>query len=285
METEENPGGAPAPEPPADPMPPDPAPEAPAPAPGAPAGWAARTKAWIERTPRARWLVAAVPAAILLAVLAVFLPRFGKRAPTPVRAVPHYPPPISPPRAAPLPSVSSPPAAKPAPAKPAATPPAPASKTAEEAARELSAVLASKLASAIQAAQPAPSPPIETIYSAANLRDPFSKAGAAQSFKPKTFDPARDLALGDLALVGILRGPQLSEALFSDKRFGVHLVLRGGRLYYSGMGGKAPLRRGGARNVLGTSIPGVTGAIMSKQGVVLRRGIETRVFVLGAKVA
>ncbi len=156
----------------------------------------------------------------------------------------------------------------------------PISKSAEEAAKDLMAVVASETLQAIRAAQPAATAPVNTLYTAGDLRDPFSKISASEVVPSRPFDPAKDVSLDDLSLVGVMRGPKSSEALFADKRFGVNLILRWGRLYYGG--GRSGIRRG--RSVLGTSIPGVTGAIMSKQGVILRRGIESRVFVLGSKV-
>ncbi len=296
------------------------APEAPAPAPGAnaspegvgdgsPSGWAAapgaspggpgradrlkalmkasaaRAKAWIAKIPPAGRAAIGVSGA-LLAAAAILVPMMKKRPrPAAIGVAAHFLPAARPaapatplPRPPAVPAFGRPPAAA---AAPKSAPAAPnISKSAEEAAKDLMAVVASETLQAIRAAQPAATAPVDTLYTAGDFRDPFSKTSASDVVQSRPFDPAKDVSLDDLSLVGILRGPKSSEALFADKRFGVNLILRWGRLYYSG--GRSGLRRG--RSVLGTSIPGVTGAIMSKQGVVLRRGVESRVFVLGSKV-
>ncbi|MBI5239612.1 MAG: hypothetical protein HY926_04005, partial [Elusimicrobia bacterium] len=144
------------------------------------------------------------------------------------------------------------PAAAPAAAKPAPAPPTPAA-----------AVLAPVPAAA--EVKVSTMPTVDSIYTAARLRDPFARWGAGRaSSKPFSLE---DFSIHKLSLRGIMRDPGSDFALFVDNESGAGFLLRKGKLY-------DPKKK---------PVPGIAGAINFKTKVVTLTAPEgdVQVFQLG----
>ena len=108
-------------------------------------------------------------------------------------------------------------------------------------------------------------PTVDSIYTAARLRDPFAHWGASRG--PARPFSMEDFSIHKLSLRGIMRDPGSDFALFVDNEAGGGFLLRKGRLY-------DPKKK---------AVPGVAGTINFKNKVVTLTAPEgdVQVFRLG----
>ena len=112
----------------------------------------------------------------------------------------------------------------------------------------VSSATAAGAAPAVAASTAAPANAAQ-IYTAAALRDPFTRAGAAAMKVASRAFAAMDFNIHNLSLKGIIRDDVSDYALLGDNTFGVSFILRKGRLYdekskrVSGVTGSLDMKR------------------------------------------